>query len=173
MNAGQGGCIDVLDLGCGCGVFGIYTLYSLAVKVYENRHRFSGVLPIHINLSFSDIDRESLNNLPANISSLRILLSTSPLNSVIRVCKYQIIHSSMFNSLPESRFDLIVANLPQSPFQTEGARVDKNAGRDSLRWHSIFLKEHARFIKTDSCYAFSLLLYSHMAQPARYLSLCE
>lgn len=64
-------------------------------------------------------------------------------------------------------FDLIIANLPQSPFQYEQSRLDKNAGKDSLKWHSILLAESHKYLAKHE-FAYHLLLYSHMAQPKRY-----
>lgn len=38
------------------------------------------------------------------------------------------------------KYDVILANMPQTPFPVEGVRLDKNGGQDGLKYNRIALE---------------------------------
>ena len=97
---------------------------------------------LHINLYFSDVMVDALQNTLANIQEFAAFIDNPKHRKCISFKSYGVYEGSMFNCFGQqyhNKFDIILANLPQTPFRNIQSRIDKNAGGDSLRWHREFL----------------------------------
>ena len=63
-------CLEVLDIGCGCGVFGIYFLIKLAEYLQKTKQS-QLTPPVNVSITFADVDENSLINLQQNINILK------------------------------------------------------------------------------------------------------
>lgn len=87
--------ITILDLGCGSGIFAMFILYNLALKL-QKCDKFAESVPFQINLYFSDIDSQALSNLLVNLNTFRLLMQQEHIRKFIRVNQYKIYKSSIF-----------------------------------------------------------------------------
>jgi hypothetical protein len=78
-----------------------------------------------------------------------------------------ILESDMFDNeaLKKDKYDLIFANLPQTPFQLATSRPDKNGGTDGFKYHRKLLNAWG---KISTPHSRLIVLYSHMCPIKKY-----
>lgn len=69
----------------------------------------------------------------------------------------------MFEQLGEkfiNQFDIVFANMPQTPFKNEKSRLDKNGGEDGFKLTTILIENYKKYLKDEQ--SILITLYSHM-----------
>jgi methylase of polypeptide subunit release factors len=61
------------------------------------------------------------------------------------------------------KFDIILGNPPQFPFNDPSTRLDKNGGEEGYKFMNILLSNYSRYLKHSS--SFLLILYSYIGNP--------
>lgn len=145
--------LRVLDLGCGNGIFGIYLVLHLLHK-YHNTD-----IAICVSLTMLEYDTQAVNNCLLNLRTLTRAFHSPN----VRILAVTALQSDMFSAL-SGKFDIILANLPQTPFQSQLSRVDKNGGTDALKYNRILIEQYQDYLK-PSPFSLLVMLYSHMCQP--------
>lgn len=106
---GSKGAVRVLDMACGCGIFGFFALGKLddSLEISE--------------MVFSDISVPALRSVYTNIK-----LNSGKIRPIENI---RLLQSDMFEKI-EGKFDLITANFPQTacPEPLRGDRWGKASG---------------------------------------------
>ena len=132
--------MSILDLGCGTGIF------SLMFLVKANQSS--------INLYLSDINTHILGNA---IYNYRQSCLKHRINYVLQ-------ESDLFGHIDSKiHFDVILFNPPQTPFQKQYSRSDKNGGRDSIKYFEPVFRHLSTLTNKFTFY----LLHSYMAWPSK------
>ena len=85
-------------------------------------------------LLLSDISYRTLGNCLFNIVQNNQMVED--------VDSIKFIHSDMFTEINKNnlQYDVLLANMPQTPFPVDGVKLDKNGGRDGIKYNKIVLE---------------------------------
>lgn len=76
--------------------------------------------------------------------------------------------SDMFEKVEHSHNGhLVLANMPQTPFQKESSRPDKNDGLSGMKFNEHLIRKFSSFNSNSML----IMLYSYMCQPKRFFEI--
>lgn len=121
--------INILDVGCGAGIFSFCFLYKnlfeKKISESEDFNKENSLIDININLYLSDIDEECVYSTFININNYKKIFKEKILKfgenfykfnlSFIDIAKGDLAKNVAFNEKYKDFFDIILANLPQTP----------------------------------------------------------